>query len=90
MLRAQSNPPFSSPALDSNCYFPQIGVPGEIDTIYGDTAGEELGSFIHNLGPMQGGMPGNMLIANGNYIPFEVPTGPTFNLHNLKGESAKL
>lgn len=80
VVRAQ-NPPFQNPSLDSNCFFPQLGV--DIDTIYGDTANEGLGDFIHNLGPQQGGMPGNMMISGGESIPFEVPTGPSFNLHNL-------
>ncbi len=92
--RAQSNPPFQNPSLDSNCYFPQIGVPGEIDTIYGDSANEGLGAFIHNLGPKQDGSPGNMLIGNGSVSPFvdwnETSTGPSFNLHNLKAKAQKL
>ena len=92
-VHAQSNPPFQNPALDSNCYFPQIGVPGEIDTIYGHaqetigstTYGNGLGAYIHNLGPKPNGTPGNMLIENeGASIVFEqTPTGSNFNLHNL-------
>jgi len=90
LLRAQSNPPFSNPSLDTNCYFPQIGVPGEIDTIVGDSANEGLGNFIHNLGPQQGGIPGNMMISGGDNIPFEVSTGSTFNLHSLRATAQHL
>jgi len=77
--RAQSNPPFKNPSLDSDCYFPQIGMPGEIDTIMGNQ-GEGLGTFIYNLGPQPDGTPGNMLIDNVKVVA----TGPTFNLHDLK------
>lgn len=91
---AQSNPPFSNPSLDTDCYFPQIGVPGEIDTIYGNLANEGLGAFIHKLGPMQGGMPGNILIGNGPGSPLvdwsQTATGPTFDLHNLKLKAQRL
>jgi hypothetical protein len=86
-VRAQSNPPFQNPAMDSNCYFPQIGVPGEIDTIYGDSANEGLGAYIHNLGAKSDGTPGNMLIGSGYDEPFvnwnEVSSGTEFNLHDL-------
>ncbi|HZK76560.1 MAG TPA: T9SS type A sorting domain-containing protein [Candidatus Kapabacteria bacterium] len=92
---AQSNTPFQNPSLDSNCYFPQIGVPGEIDTIYGSYSGYDspsggIGAYIHNLGPKADGTFGNMLIFNGlgPTSPFEIwqeaPTGPAFNLHDLK------
>ncbi len=90
-VRAQSNPPFKNPSLDSNCYFPQIGVPGEIDTIYGDSANEELGGFIHNLGPNPDGTPGNMLIGSEIGASWsETQTGPNFNLHDLKAKAQKL
>jgi hypothetical protein len=92
LLRAQSNPPFSSPALDSFCYFPQIGVPGEIDTIVGNTANEGLGDFIHNLGQRPNGSFGNMLIGNGEGYPLAqvMVTGPSFNLHNLNAIAQNL
>jgi hypothetical protein len=91
LLRAQSNPPFKNPSLDSNCYFPQIGVPGEIDTIYGNATdtvgnfiyGSGLGAYIHNLGSKPDGSPGNMLIGNDNPVFEQAPTGSSFNLHNL-------
>jgi hypothetical protein len=95
-VRAQSNPPFKNPALDSNCYFPQIGDLSEMDTIYGDTASEGLGDFIHNLGPNPNGTPGNVLL--GTLGPFNslqeptkyfsiAPTGASFNLHSLKAKA---
>jgi len=91
-VHAQSNPPFKNPSLDSNCYFPQIGVPGEIDTIYGDYANEGLGAYIYNLGPNSKGAPGTMLIGNTGtpFIPNEVATGPSFNLHDLKAKAQNL
>src|ERR1700722_10659834 len=64
-LRAQSNPPFQNPALDSNCYFPQIGDPSEMDTIVGSVPNQDLGgSVLINLGPKPDGSFGNMFISN--------------------------
>ncbi len=87
LLRAQSNPPFRNPSLDSNCYFPQIGVPGEIDTIVGYYGEGGIGYYIHNLGSKPDGTPGNMLISTAAIEPpmqpFEISTGATFNLHDL-------
>ena len=88
--RAQSNPPFQNPSLDSDCYFPQIGVPGEIDTIYGSYSGEGLGAYIHNLGPKPDGSPGNLLLGNANGLGDLAPTGPNFDLHNLHAISEAL
>jgi hypothetical protein len=84
---AQSNPPFQNPALDSNCYFPQIGDPSEMDTIMGSVENQYLGgSIIKNLGPKPDGSFGNMFI--GNISPSvalaQVATGPEFNLHQMK------
>ncbi|MDP4286296.1 MAG: hypothetical protein Q8922_00005, partial [Bacteroidota bacterium] len=94
--RAQ-NTPFSSPALDSNCYFPQIGVPGEIDTIQTIDSGKGPGAFIHNLGPKPDGSFGNMLIGrqgptnalnqSTNFF-VTAATGP-FDLHNFKARAQK-
>ncbi|MDP4198311.1 MAG: T9SS type A sorting domain-containing protein [Bacteroidota bacterium] len=90
------NTPFQSPSLDSNCYFPNIGMSGEIDTIYGnahDTEGnyiygEGLGGYLHNLGPKTDGSFGKMLLGKGNVSPFvdweETSTGSNFDLHSLK------
>src|ERR1035441_410817 len=88
----QSNPPFQSPALDSNCYFPQIGDPTEMDTIVGSMPNQYLGSpIIRNMGMKPNGSYGNMLI--GNLVPpldganfytlSQVETGPSFNLHHM-------
>lgn len=102
-VRAQ-NTPFSSPALDSNCYFPQIGDPNQIDTIYGSVNNQMLGGFIiKNFGPNQGGGFGNLLLGNldradhepsdaGSVSPtlFQVPTGPGFSLHNLSTKRVDL
>ena len=86
---AQSNIPFKNPSLDSNCYFPQIDDPSEMDTVVG-TPGQLLGhSALKNLGPRPDGGYGNMLI--GNLSPSvslaQVETGPTFNLHKLKSHT---
>jgi hypothetical protein len=63
VLRAQ-NPPFKNPSLDSNCYFPQIDDPNEMDTILG-SVGQNFGSpVIKNMGPKPNGGFGNMLIGN--------------------------
>ena len=74
----------NSPALDSNCYFPTIGDPSQIDTIYGSKPYQELGNMMINLGPKPGGY-GNMLI--GGLSPTvalaQVQTGPSFNLHRM-------
>ncbi len=90
---AQSNPPFQNPSLDSDCYFPQIGVPGEIDTLYGSVGRQLLGDpIIKNMGTKPDGSYGNILI--GNLVPppssiffqytlTQVPTGPGFNLHQM-------
>jgi hypothetical protein len=88
-LRAQSNPPFQSPALDSNCYFPQIGDPTEMDTIVGSTYADPntqwLGTIVKNMGTKYGGGFGNMFI--GDISPSvalaQVGTGPSFNLHRM-------
>lgn len=83
------NTPFQNPSFDSNCFFPQIGV--DIDTIYGSHSNEGLGDYIHNLGPKPDGSFGNMLIGNGAVSPLvdwhQAPTGPGFNLHNLKAKA---
>ncbi|HET6400585.1 MAG TPA: hypothetical protein VFH95_04220 [Candidatus Kapabacteria bacterium] len=81
------NTPFQNPSLDSNCYFPQIGDPSEMDTIVGSVPNQELGgSVLKNLGPKPDGSFGNMLI--GNISPSvalaQVATGPGFNLHQMK------
>ena len=90
---AQSNPPFQNPSLDSDCYFPQIGDPTEMDTIVGSDSNQDLGgSGIKNMGTKPDGSYGNMFI--GNLSPTvalaQVETGPNFNLHKLKASAQKL
>ncbi|MEP7234605.1 MAG: hypothetical protein ABI778_04845 [Ignavibacteriota bacterium] len=75
-----------SAAFDPNCYFPRIGVPGEIDTIMGSTDGQGLGSFILNAGTPPGEANANMLIQGlPQNAPFltAVKTGHSFDLHKL-------
>jgi hypothetical protein len=78
-----------SAAFDPNCYFPRIGVPGEIDTIYGSYDGQGLGDGMMNIGPSDGDPYGKMrCILNGNYADTGIvdsvfTTGPSFNLHHL-------
>ena len=97
--KAQSNPPFQNPSLDTNCYFPQIGVPGEIDTIYGAVNNQELGGYIiKNLGSKPNGGYANLFIGNldakdhsiGSPTLTEISTGSSFNLHNLNRISQKI
>ncbi len=77
---------YAQSAYDSACYFPHMGDPNELDTIYGGRADQALGKNIALLPPLNGqtydrlvmqGLPGN--------IPYitSVETGPTFNLHKL-------
>ncbi len=96
VVRAQ-NPPFKNPSLDSNCYFPQIDNPSEMDTIVG-SVGQNLGSpIIKNMGPKPNGGFGNMLIGNlsppkitDTYTLSQVTTGPGFNLHQMTQSLQKL
>ena len=90
LLHAQSNPPFKNPALDSDCYFPQIGDPSEMDTLYGSVGNQALGQLVKNLGTKYNGGYGNMFIEN--LTPSsdpnintlsQVTTGTTFNLHQM-------
>ena len=87
VLRAQS------PSLDTDCYFPQIGDPSEMDTIVGSDSNQDLGGTgIKNTGTKPDGSYGNMFI--GNLSPTvalaQVETGPNFNLHKLKASAQKL
>src|ERR1043165_3608400 len=95
-LHAQ-NPRFNSPALDSNCYFPQIGNPNEIDTICGSVKNQYLGSGIRNLGPKPDGSYGNIFIENldasdhsNRSAVFQAATGPGFNLYQMTRYLQKL
>ncbi len=84
--------PVGSPALDPKCYFPTVGKPGEIDTIYGGFAEQKLGSELYGLGATKT-EPYNHLIIGGlpETAPFlgAVKTGPGFNLHDMKASKAE-
>jgi hypothetical protein len=77
--------PVESPAFDKNCYQPRIGI--EIDTLYGDTAGQNLGIFFMQMPPREGENYGDVIFGgerdNISYLT-AVKTGPDFNLHNLQ------
>ncbi|MEI8134270.1 MAG: T9SS type A sorting domain-containing protein [bacterium] len=76
----------SSSAFDPNCYFPRIGVPGEIDTIYGAKALEGLGSYLLNLGPNPENSAGKVMWFEGEAnIPI-YKSWPSFNIHKLQSE----
>jgi hypothetical protein len=42
---------FPSQMFDPDCYFPQVGTPGEIDTIYGSVPYQFLGNALTGIGP---------------------------------------
>ena len=81
----------SSAAFDPNCYFPGIGIPGEIDTIYGSHGDQYLGSGMTNIGPAPGDPYGRIscLFDHIYSIPKDIwkdslfTTGSAFNLHKL-------
>jgi hypothetical protein len=75
----------SSTAFDKNCYQPRIGI--EIDTVYGDTAGQNLGNFLMKMPPRPGQQYGDVLFTGmRDNIPnlSAIKTGTGFNLHNLE------
>ncbi|HET9135465.1 MAG TPA: T9SS type A sorting domain-containing protein, partial [Candidatus Kapabacteria bacterium] len=73
-----------------NCYFPKIGVPNEIDTIYGAENNQQLGRTVGSIGHLPS--ESYAQIAIGNLYPHSnsdpiypiVSTGPSFNLHKLE------
>ena len=88
LLRAQ----ISSSAFDPNCYQPRIGVPGEIDTIYGSYSGQQLGGNQFSPGPGPNGynrvfFTGYVNNLNGSDI---LVGGPGFNLQNLDPPKSSL
>jgi hypothetical protein len=80
-----------SPAFLPGAYLPQVGVSGEIDTIYGWNA--QFGGFgdnLINIGPPIYGGYGS--IAGRDFEEYPVnfrsfSTGPNFDLHNLNFDS---
>ena len=81
----------SSSAFDPNCYQPRIGVPGEIDTIYGGHDGQGLGQYQFSPGPGPNS-PYNRVFLSGymnNPNGWDILTGgPGFNLHDLNPPKA--
>ncbi|MFI5263210.1 MAG: T9SS type A sorting domain-containing protein [Candidatus Kapaibacterium sp.] len=79
----------SSPAFDPNCYFPRIGVAGEIDTIYGWQVDQELGAGMLNIGAAPDSSYGRISCVVDHDTAKQIwrdsvfNTGPNFNLHKL-------
>jgi hypothetical protein len=77
-------------AFDSACYFPKLGVPSEIDSIYGSTNEQHLGQYMFGFPPTTDFPVGTVGISglpeNPPFLSM-VAEGPSFNLHKL---SAKL
>jgi len=74
---------------ESNCYFPQFGKPGEIDTVYGSHAGQQLGSDVFNPGPIPGYPDGKIFIEGlPQNAPFlsAIDPKPPFDIHNFSVE----
>ncbi|MDP4235292.1 MAG: hypothetical protein Q8919_02430, partial [Bacteroidota bacterium] len=72
----------SSAAFDPNCYFPKIGVSGEIDTIYGAHNDLYLGVGMLNLGPTPDGTSGRLSSALIDpHFASVFTSWPSFNLH---------
>ncbi len=79
----------NSTAFDPNCYFPRIGVSGEIDTIYGAHESQYLGSGLLNIGPTPGDSYGRLSCVldydnvNSMVRDSVFSAGHLFNLHKL-------
>lgn len=76
--------------FDPNCYFPHLGVPGEIDSIVGSYQNQGLGGNLQNIGPEKGGSYGRILMsglekadASFDFNNSTFATGHQFDLHNL-------
>ncbi len=80
---------FGQGVFDSNCYFPEIGKPDEIDTMVSPYSEQGLGNLIRNLGPEPNSTTGYGRIAfqgykKGNfYYHTSFKTGPDFDIHSL-------
>ena len=87
--------------FDPNCYYPQIGVPGEIDTIVGGHAGQGLGGNAFSPGPAPGspfnrvffqGFPNNPagwdIITGGPFLDIHASNPPKSNL--VLGDGTKV
>ena len=77
----------SQSAFDSSCYYPELGNPNELDSIYGSKAEQRLGKNLRTLPPLKG-QQYDRLVMQGlpDNIPFlsAVETGPDFDLHAMK------
>lgn len=72
-------------AFDPNCYFPQLGDPTQLDTIYGSLNDQQLGYGVMNLGPRRGQTYGDVLVWGLPQAPTKyaaVKTGPGFDIRN--------
>jgi len=80
----------SSAAFDPNCYQPRLGVPSEIDSIYGSQDQQGLGEVMAKF-PKSKDFPQGSVAIMGlpKAIPFLafVPNGSLFNLHNLEAHA---
>src|SRR5689334_1299053 len=77
----------SAQLYESNCYFPQFGKPGDVDTLMGVEAYERLGWDVFNPGPFDGYPDGKLFIGGlPQSIPFlsAVDPKPPFDVHNIK------
>jgi len=81
---------FSIPAYaqlyESNCYFPQFGKSGEIDTLMGSKPNDRVGWDVFNSGPFEGHSDGKLFIGGLPGIPFLSAVDPVqpFDIHNIK------
>ncbi|MDP4237763.1 MAG: T9SS type A sorting domain-containing protein [Bacteroidota bacterium] len=72
----------SSAAFDPDCYFPKIGVPGQIDTIYGAHNNQYLGDGMINLGPNPNNTFGRISCAlDTPALALIFKSWPSFDLH---------
>jgi hypothetical protein len=88
LLEGLSSGSIRAQAFDPNCYFPQIGQPGVIDTIYGSAKGQLLG-VAGSFRPPDSTYATLFISGLPVGIPYEpirsaVRTGPKFNLHKLQ------
>lgn len=78
--------PISSPAMDPNCYFPDMTNPQQIDTVYGSKNNQRLGRYIKNIGIHNNEAFPEILIGGLLQNPISLSaalTGSGFNLHKL-------
>jgi hypothetical protein len=82
-----SAPAQGGPAFDPDCYYPRVGVAGEIDTICGSIERQHMGAHLQGVGPSKTS-PYNRIVIQG--LPLgtnemlEVQGGPNFMLDTLR------